>query len=422
MKSDPSEHLARPNDSGVGVTRGLVMWYRIVTELAGLQDAAPPELLGFVVNPILGGPYIVDTCCAAAVFAAEYQRTGDKRWERRANDAVTAARSGVLFGGIHEPAWDVSGWHDVPESLTATGIAVDAYWDALDRLGLALNEDQVGDLVAFVLRCRTESGGFAHNVLSPGQWAPDVQNATASALNMLGRLSRGKTREGGPGWAGLEETLRRLGRGQSASGFWPYRYPRSRLRKALDMPLKGLLMPQRYAFYLGSGDVGDITHHAMTLYFAAGHVSSSATAAGRRMLASGWTWIKNRLVHGKHDSLAIDWAIDPMPTSPQYSNVRDTNAYFLILGAIPRLTLLGILDRTESGAIADAILAHVGSTLISELGHAPCVRPCEGSPEVVRNVLPMFEQSVAWKGRLAADAILGLGKDAASGLRVTARG
>ncbi len=391
------------------MTSSLAVWDRILTELAGLQDAAPPESPGSVVNPIVGVPYIVDTCCAAAVFAAEYQRTGDRRWQRRANDAVTAAGIG-LFQGIHEPAWDVMGWHDVPKSLTATGIAIDAHCAALDRLGLAHDADRVGDLAAFVSRCRREDGGFAHNALTPGQRAPEVQNATASALNMLGRVRRGGTTEGRYNRTELDAILRRLGRGQSASGFWPYFSPRSTLRKALDMPLRIALMPHRYRLYRDAGDFGDFTHHAMTLYFAAGYVSSSTTAAGTRMLASGWTWIRDRLVYGEDHSLAVDWATDPPLESPHYSNARDTNAYFLILGTMPRLTALGILGQAEYSGLAEGLLAHIDSTLIAEPGRTPCIAPCEGPPEVVRNVLPMFEQSVAWKGRLAAEVILAFGK------------
>jgi hypothetical protein len=148
----------------------------------------------------------------------------------------------------------------------------------------------------------------------------------------------------------------------------------------------------------------------MTLYFAAGYVSSSTTAAGTRMLASAWTWIRNRLVYGEDRSVAVDWATDPPLESPHYSNARDTNAYFLILGTMPRLTVLGILDEAECRGLAEGLLAHIDTTLIAEPGRAPCITPCEGPPEVVRNVLPMFEQSVAWKGRLAAEVILALGK------------
>jgi hypothetical protein len=399
-----------------------MVWGRILTELAGLQDAAPAGSPGAVVNPIVGGPYIVDTCCAAAVFASEYQRSGDERWQKRANDAVTAIRSAGLFRGIHEPAWDVFGWHDVPDSLTATGIAMDAYCEALDRLGLARNADRVGDLTDFVLKCRTKKGGFAHNALTPGQHAAEVLNATASALKMLGRLSRGEATKGRYGGGELDTILRRIGRGQSASGFWPYFSPRSTLRKVLDIPFKDVLMPHRYPRYLRAGDWGDITHHAMTLYFAAGYVSSFPTTAGAQVVASGWAWIRKRLVSEKGHSAAIDWTIDPVPGAPQYSNARDTNAYFLILGTLPHLTLLGILDEAECNALAQALLAHIGSALMTEPGQAPCVAPCEGPREVVRNVLPMFEQSVAWKGRLAAEVILALEKDSRSEPPVVVRG
>jgi hypothetical protein len=411
VKIDPSQHQETTNQSG-GATLGLAVWARIVSELAELQDAASRESPGSVVNPICGKPYVVDTCCAAAVFAGEYQRTGDERWRTRAADAVAAARRGGLFRGVHEPNWDLFGWHDVAESLTATGIAVDAYCDSLNRLGLVPNDDQVEDLLALLLRCRTAGGGFAHNTQTPGQRTPEVQNATASALNLLGRLGRGKRTENHPVCAGRGATLSRLGRGQTASGFWPYHYPRSTLRKTLDMPLKVLLMPTRYPVYLGYGDVGDVAHHLMALYFATGYFSSSGTTAATTMLASGWGWIRKRLVHAEDHGLAIDWTVDPAPQSPRYSNSRDTNAYFLILGAIPGLTSLGIVDKTESGAVAEALLAHVGSALISNPGRMPCIVPCEGPVEVVRNVLPMFEQSVAWKGRLMVEVILAVDQHA----------
>lgn len=374
-----------------------------------MQDAASPESPGSVVNPICGGPYILDTCCAAAVFAAEYQRTADHRWQKRADDAVAAARSGMPFRGIKEPTWEVDfGWHDVPKSLPVTAIAVDAYCAALDRLGLPPDEAHVGDLLDLLLSCRTIKGGFAHNALIAGQQAAEVQNATAAALSLLALLGRWKKTEGHPVFTGLDATLSRLGQGQRDSGFWPYHYPgaRLRLKEALDRgPFKALLRSRR--FFTPHG--GDVTHHLMTLYFAAGYFSSSQASAEKEMLASGWSWIRKRLVPGRDRRMSIDWAEDPAPRSPQNSNARDTNAYFLVLGAIPRLVSLGVVERGEAGTIADALLAHIGSNLTPEPGRTPCVTPHEGPPEIVTNILPMFEQSVAWKGRLLAEITLAQG-------------
>jgi hypothetical protein len=407
MKIDPSKNLGNTDDSSSGSTPGLTVWGRIVSELAHMQDAASPVAPGSVVNPICGEPYILDTCCAAAVFATEYRRTGDHRWQKRAEGAVAAAQSGGLFRGINEPTWDVvSGWHDVPESLPATGMAVDAYCDALNRLGLALDEDHVGDVLDLLLRCRTEEGGFAHNALITGQRAPEVQNAAASVLNLLGRLAGGKNTEGHPVYTRLDATLLRLGRGQEASGFWPYHYStgaKLRLIQALcRLPFKALLNLSR----------GDVMHHLMTLYFAAGYFSACAVRDETGMVASGWSWVRRRLVQGRDRSLFIDWADDAAPRSPRSSNARDTNAYFLILGVIPHLASLGVVDRDESRIIAEALLAHIDSNLMSEPGRTPCVTPHEGAPEIVRNFLPMFEQSVAWKGRLMAEIILAQDKAA----------
>jgi hypothetical protein len=37
------------------------------------------------------------------------------------------------------------------------------------------------------------------------------------------------------------------------------------------------------------------------------------------------------------------------------------------------------------------------------------VTPYEGPAEIVRNILPMFEQSVAWKGSLLTEIMLAQG-------------
>jgi hypothetical protein len=394
--------LAAADDIRLAAPPGVALWSRIVSELARLQDAAPAESAGAVVNPICGAPYVLDACCAAAVFAAEFRRTDDERWRQRALAAVRAAQAHGIFRGIDEPRWDSLGWHNAPFSLPATGMAVDAYFDALKRLELPVEKEQVEGLLGFLSACRTETKGFVHNALRPGQRGPEVQNATASALNLLGRLRRECGLDGHPLYADLETTVSRLGRGQSASGFWPYHYPGARWREALDRPVLSTLLRPRRFFYYGGG--GDITHHLMTLYFAAQYFSSAGERADTGPLAAGWRWIKKRLVRSADGGVSIDWSGDPVPTTPRYTNGRDVNAYFLILGVMPLLADAAVVDSDESGAIARGLMAHIESHLVSP-GHTPCVVPYDAPVEIARNILPMFEQSVAWKGRLMADVI-----------------
>lgn len=388
-------------DNRVACTPGSAVWGRIVSELARLQDAAPAESPGAVVNPVYGAPYVFDACCAAVVFAAEYRRTEDERWQRRAVAAVQASQTHGIFRGVDEPTWDALGWHNAPKSLVVTGMAIDAYCDALKRLELPVEEGQVDGLLALLSRCRTERGGFVHDEPVPGQQRPEVQNATANALHLLVRF-RSERNLAGPLYASLEATVLRLARGQSASGFWPYHFPGARWKETVDRPpLNALLRPRRFFFYSGAGDV---THHLMTLYFAALYFSSTTARAHAAMLTDGWRWIEKRLVRGTDGRVSIDWSGEPVPTSPRFSNTRDANAYFLILGVLPLLAALRVVDRDESHAIAQGLLAHVDSRLMLP-GHTPCVVPSEGRVEIVRNILPMFEQSVAWKGRLMADII-----------------
>jgi hypothetical protein len=67
---------------------------------------------------------------------------------------------------------------------------------------------------------------------------------------------------------------------------------------------------------------------------------------------------------------------------------------------------LGIVDGAEAGAVADRLLAHIASRLLAAPGTTPCIAPYEGPKEIVRNILPMFEQSAAWKGCLMSELIL----------------
>jgi hypothetical protein len=77
---------------------------------------------------------------------------------------------------------------------------------------------------------------------------------------------------------------------------------------------------------------------------------------------------------------------------------------------IPRLSTLGIVDSEETNSVVDRLLTHVSCRLMAEPGKIPCITPCEGPPEIVRNLLPMFEQSVAWKGCLMSEIILARSK------------
>ena len=74
---------------------------------------------------------------------------------------------------------------------------------------------------------------------------------------------------------------------------------------------------------------------------------------------------------------------------------------------MPRLVSLGIVDQDESLTTTKALLAHVDANLMAAPGSTPCIAVSQGPLEVGRNILPMFEQSVAWKGRLMIDVIPG---------------
>ena len=92
-----------------------------------------------------------------------------------------------------------------------------------------------------------------------------------------------------------------------------------------------------------------------------------------------------------------------MPRSTRTPEILD--AYFLILGTLPLLSALGLISVGDVSSIQGGLSAHVEAKLMSRNGRAPCVAPTEGPPDIVRNILPMVEQSAAWKCRLLADVV-----------------
>lgn len=145
-------------------------------------------------------------------------------------------------------------------------------------------------------------------------------------------------------------------------------------------------------------------HQAMTLYFLAKYFSLAQNHKEALIVSRGWRWIKEHFINGEK-GLAIDWSWEPVPALPEYCNFRDTNSYFWILGLLPSLESLGVINKDESTTVADGIINYINNNLLEKDGKVPCVIPHEGPPEVLRNILPMFEQGVAWKGSFLADVI-----------------
>jgi hypothetical protein len=390
---EPGIHPASSDDGDAGPV--LAVWQRLVSELASCQDASPGAA-GSVVNLLCGAPYIVDTCCAAAVFAAEYQRTGVPNWRERASRALTAASGERLFCGVNEPTWEAGVWRRAPRSLPATAIAVDGLCDALDRLGLAFPGGAGEEFDALLDECRTKGGGFAHNPWSSPEEAHAVQNATAAALYVARRLS-GRPRQD------AASSLGRLEEAQLTTGLWPYYLPagRERLRQSIERRASSVVRALGARGRAENGH-GDAMHHLMTLYYVAAYSHLDGSNAAREALCLGWEWINRRLLRRENGSTAIVWSRESVE---QFPNARDTNSYFLLVGALPHLASLEIVGPGEAEDLSESLLAHVNIRLLDGNGKAPCIRPYEASDETGPNVPPMFEQTVAWKARLMAGLV-----------------
>lgn len=382
----------------------LPVWTRIVSELAFNQDRASQEFSGQVVNPICGMVYILDTACAAKVFAVEYYRTEDEKWLTRAKAALESISIHDLFSGLHEPIWDVLGWHEVPGSLAATGIATDALWDSMDLLGTGLDEKDCEPLLTFLTGCLHGKGRFAHSTVRQGQQPRDIQNTTAVALYLLEYIAKKIPQLEHPLLRERGQAIRHLSNGQDKSGFWPYCYS-GWLGKSTAAAFPILKKIPVIRGYFLNTDFGDTMHQAMTLYFVVKYLSLSPNHKHLEVISRGWEWINRHFINNNEEGLAIDWSWEPVPTFPRYCNFRDTNTYFWILGLLPNLENLGVVNKDESAKTIEGLLRHINDNLLEEEGEIPGIVPHEGPPEILRNILPMFDQGVAWKGSFLAEII-----------------
>ncbi|MFC1866765.1 hypothetical protein ACFL0H_01315 [Thermodesulfobacteriota bacterium] len=378
-------------------------WNRIVSELASLQDMAPPERHGQIINPICKTAFMLDTACAANVFAAEYCRSQNKEWLVRAENALNSINTIELASGIGEPVWDVLGWHKLKGSVPVTGYTISAVWSTMDFLGIKIDEKSYESLLTFLAGCLHGKYKFAHHTIGKDIPQRDVQNTTALALFLIEYIAKkSSSSKYTPLLKLRKQAFRHLWRGQRKSGFWPYCYSGWRGKIISAIPsVKKIMFIKKFFFGV---NFGDIIHHIMTLYFIAKYLKLSNSNKNIVVVSRGWKWIK-RHFKKTDKGLAIDWSWEDIPMTPTYCNFRDTNCYFYILGLVPYLEELGVISKYEATSIINGILKHIGNNLLYEGGGMPCIVPNEGPPEVIRNILPMFEQGVALKGHFMTEII-----------------
>ncbi len=380
----------------------LNIWDRIVLELATLQDIGQNGSFGQVLNPICYQVYDLDTACAAKVFAVEYQRTGNEDFQRRAISALDSISSQKLTSGLPEPIWDSLGWHEVPGSLAATGMALDVVLDAEKILGYnKLNCEDFDKTLLFLSQCYNAKGRFAHNCKVNNNVAPDVQNTTAVGLYLLEHLYQNCQKTEYSLFTKRELSIRHLYQGQNQSGYWSYSIPKYIWIETILSVYPPLYKKWR-DFY---NAYRDILHHVMTLYFVTRYFEISPNKKYIETVYHGWDWLKNHInICG--EEMVIDWSFESVPASPCYCNLRDTNTYFWIMALLPHLNKMNVITKSESDELVNGITKHIKHNLMSMEGEPPCIVPHEGPPEILRNILPMFDQGVAWKGAFLADLIM----------------
>ena len=392
----------------------LNIWLRIRDELASLQDNAPDEFRGHVVNSISGSIYTRDTAFAAQVFATEYRRTGDEKWLLRSKAALNSLRKMDIYGGLDEPIWNRYGWHFKKGSLATTGMLLDAVWEARNLVGLEYNESDVEWqlLAQYLESCLVHPGFFAHDTVRPGSHPSVVLNTTAIALYLLEymALKMGSSMPAIVRKRALVYSV--LSKGQRMDGFWPYVYPGTMQQVSFRFPIiKSLVryLPIVRKYFINNGDTsiyfGDAVHHCLVLYY----LTKSLLLSGsdnrfKSTLDSAWQWVYRKLLPF-NGSLILDFNWEPEPTSPRYCNFRETSAYFLILATLPLLFKMRIVGDNYRD-ITLQLLTHIQYKLIEPEGVYPCIKPYEGPIKILRNILPRVGESVAWKGGCLSNIVL----------------
>jgi hypothetical protein len=403
-----------PSTETIARTRALLALVR--DELARLQDAAPVDLRGDVVNPITGSVYAQNTACACAVFASAFAETGEASWQTRARLASDRLAAINVTAGVDEPKWNRFGWHHNRGSLFTTGTLLDAAWQAGPLLHQRPVAEEDRRLVEYVMSCRLPDGTFAHDSVRPGHHPASVQNTTAIALFLLQSVF---ARASGPDQS-LESAcrvaLKSLVVGQRADGFWPYVYPEPAQRFALKRPSVGAVLERipvirRYA--VGTGDraitFGDAVHHCLVLHYLAKTMAlrPQREEAPIRAVAAGWQWAVGLLRPSDGGGLRFDFDWEPAPTGFRYANFRDTSTYFLLLATLPVVVGLRIVSPREAGRVADGLVRHVERYLVGGSEFPTVIAPYEGPRDVLRWMLPRVGEASAWKGALLAEFLQG---------------
>jgi hypothetical protein len=100
-----------------------------------------------------------------------------------------------------------------------------------------------------------------------------------------------------------------------------------------------------------------------------------------------------------------DFSSEPRPYKPRHCSFFATSVYFVILAILTILEEIGVYVP-ESKELGDGIIGYIERNLLEAPGVFPCIRPNEGTEELLRNILPHVGESIAFRGACLADWVL----------------
>lgn len=387
------------------------LWNMVVDASVAAQVLDGPHQ-GLVLNPVINDFYYRETAFAAKIFAAEWYRTRNSKYQWRSKIALDALachlKAYPISQGIDEPTLTPRGLRYRKGSIPATILLVFAAQEAANILQQDFSFDAEG-LHSYLANCHMGRGKFYHDVIAKGDVCrlAHVVNTSAMAFLFYGYLL--KERETKNIVCLKSEISNAIVGAQRSDGFWPYLDPGTlqRLFYMFDMflPVKAKTIYNRMlldqSIYFGDG-----VHHCITLYcllkgscLSGGVVSSRVKSA----ILNGWRFLRKNLVayEENHVRFNFDWEL--RPRCFRHCNFIDTSTYFYIFDILFELSKYSLIAPEEAQQISDGMARHILRTLVRPDG---IVDGYEGPNSIKDLILPRPSESIFDKGFYLSNTIM----------------
>jgi len=391
----------------------LNIWEAIVKETAAAQET-DGQNRGFVKNLVINGIYHRETAFAAKIFAAEYKRTGERKYLEKATMALDALRSLLhdkpVGDGLEEPVLTPRGLDYRKGSIPATILLLESATEAADLISYGF-DFRAKEIIEYLKKCYIGNGRFYHDTITGSRKVRShVVNTTAMAYYFLERYSR-QVKDGEFYTSEIKNIKSAIVRSMRSDGFVPYIEPHlfqkvvfsvSRFLPAAFIKVYNRLFLDMSIFF------GDGLHHAITIYYYIKGLSLSGKVISNqefKTIENGWLFIKRNLQEYQLGYIRFDFSWEPKPKGYRHCNFIDTTTYFYVLELLRYLKEYKIIPAQEEKRYLLGLSSHIESRLLRKDALSPCVNPYEGGEAIKSKIIPRPSETVFNKGALLASVI-----------------